>query len=136
MRKPSLFSILLSILFFISCTETFVIPEPVYPEGTIIGAEGPEPMRNWEVITIDSRFDMGDYYDTGGEYYICMENDALLLTRYTQVYLNPSEENYGLQGWRLFEEFRVSERFLYIEDPARAYLGWDYVIFIYLDYEP
>ena len=109
-------------------------PKPVYPEGMIIGPDGPEPMRGWEVVSKRGKFDNGDYFDTGGQWYISLEFDALLETEYTQVYINPDADSLGNAGWTLHKNFRVSHRFLYIDDPMKNYLYWDYVLFIYLDY--
>ena len=118
------------------CEEYEMPPFAVYPSGAIIGPDGPEPMRGWDSVTKHGRLEYGNYYNTGGTWYASVEIDILIYTEYTQLYLNRDAAELGNQGWFLTRNFSVSDRFLYIPDPERAYFAWDYVVFIYLDYVP
>jgi len=122
-------------LFLTGCSDPGYVPTPVYPDGALIGPNGPMPIGAWEVVKKEGVIDGGDYYNTGGSWYISLDDSAFLKAQATQVYLNKDLEHPNLFGWFLFKEFRVSDRFLYIEDPARAYNGFGYVVFVYTKYK-
>ncbi len=137
MKNLSVYMLLVSFTCFfslVSCEEPEMPPAPVYPNGAIIGANGPEAMRGWDSVTIPGRFCFGDYYNTGGAWYASLEIDTLLYTEYTQLYLNRNVPELGNAGWYLEGNFSVSDRFLYLPDPERVYFAWDYVVIIYLEY--
>jgi len=126
--------ILLVVFSLFGCGDPGTVPVPVYPDGPLMGASGPEPMGGWTVATKEGIIDGGDYFNTGGSFYISIEDSAFVKSQATQVYLNRDPEHPDRYGWYLYEDFRVSDRFIYIEDPSRAYKGFGYVFFIYLKY--
>lgn len=118
----------------IGCGEPDRVPVPVYPDGSLIGPDGPDPMAGWQVKKHEGIIDRGDYYNTDGDWYILIEDSAFMAAQATQLYLKRSPDEPYLYRWFLYEAFRVSYRYIYIEDPMRAYGGFGYVIFIYTDY--
>jgi hypothetical protein len=118
----------------IGCTDPGRVPTPVYPDGPILGPNGPKPMSGWDVVEKSGIIDGGDYHNTGGEWYIVKEDSAFVRCQASQVYLKRDPLNSGRYEWFLYEQYRVSDRFIYIEDPMRAYNGFGFVIFIYTDY--
>ncbi len=123
---------LLLLLCLISCKEERVPDRPMLPDSAIIGPNGPEAWSGWDVKDRRGAFDRADYYNTGGDWYISIEDSAFLTGQAVQVYLNRDPTLPNTYSWGLLPGFRINERFLHIEDPMKAYAGWSYVIFIYL----
>ncbi len=122
------------LILVIGCSDPGSVPVPVYPNGAIYGPDGPKPMSGWQVTTREGILDRGDYYNTDGDWYIVLEDSAFLAAQATQVYLKRSPEEPERYNWFLYEAFRVSHRYIYLEDPMKGYAGFGYIIFIYTDY--
>lgn len=121
-------------LALLGCRDPGRVPVPDYPDGAIIGPNGPEPKAGWEVKRREGILDQGDYHNTDGGWYILLEDSAFLKAQATQVYLKRSPEEPNRFNWFLYNAFRVSNRYIYIEDPMKGYAGFGYVIFIYTKY--
>ena len=111
---------------------------PKYPvhavpdtDSSNIGPNGPEPLSGWNVKRIEHAIGSYNYHNTGGTWYITLEDSSFLDAVAIQLYWNPNPDDPS-KMWSLFKGYRVSDRFIYIEDPARTYWGWSYVIFVYL----
>jgi len=126
--------ILAAVISLVSCSDPGTVPVPVYPNGSLIGPNGPEAMGGWKVVTRRGVIDSGDYFSTGGPFYISIEDSAFIKMQVTQVYMNRDPVEPDRYGWFLFDTFHVSDRFISIDDPLRAYNSFGYVIFIYQDY--
>ncbi len=63
-----------------------------------------------------------------------IESDAIKQDRFTQVYIHADPNRQDNRVWVMLRGIRLSERFLYIEDPTKSYFGWTYCIFIYSKY--
>ena len=118
-----------------SCDPMQPPPPSVYPEGPIIGENGPEAMRGWDVDTLYGSFGLGFYHNTGGDWYITIENKALLNAEFTQLFIIREKNDTDTQNWVFLEGYRISGKFLYLDDPLKAYATWDYILFIYVDYK-
>ncbi|MBM3329779.1 MAG: hypothetical protein FJY67_09970 [Calditrichaeota bacterium] len=123
---------LLIALALASCTSP-TLPDRSTPDADSIriGPNGPLPLGGWKVIERNGIFDSEEYRNTVGWPYICIEDNLFLDAFAIQVYLNTAPNDPAKSNWSLFKKFRISERFLYIDDHLKSYWGWAYVIFIY-----
>jgi len=116
----------------VCCERYTVLESPEVPDSCLIGKDGPRPFPGWTVVERRGHFDGSNYYDTGGWWYIMLEDSAFNGAVTTQVYVNPDADS-PVDKWQLFKAFRVSCRFLYIDDHLRRLWGWTYVVFIYMN---
>lgn len=139
MKTLNLFAF--SLVFLLGCSANTGIPGtpgmPVQPktatdeDSTLIGENGPIPLAGYDVVTYENFFDSGDYRNTVGTYYIMLELGPLRKSLFTQLYLN-KDKDVKENIWLRYKSYRVSDRFLYIDDIGRNLWGWDYVLFVYL----
>jgi hypothetical protein len=118
----------------IQCEKFQLPPEPVYPDDPLIGPNGPEPATGWEAIQLSGKIDASNYYDTGGDWYIMIEYKGFKQENFTQVYLHADPNRQDNHVWILMDGIRLSDGFLYLDDPSKAYFGWTFCIFIYSRY--
>jgi len=128
------------LLFLFGCSANTGLPGtpgmPVQPKNTVdedstlIGENGPIAMAGYDVVAYENFFDSGDYRNTVGTFYIMLELGSLRKSLFTQLYLN-KDKDLPENKWLRYKSYRVSDRFLYIDDIGRNLWGWDYVLFVY-----
>ena len=125
---------LVASLWLLGCRQERVPYRPTGAElvdSSLIGSTGPVPYSGWQVREHHGVFDQGDYHNTGGTWYLVIADSAFVWCSGAQLYLKRSPEDPNPYSWYLYKQFRVSDRFIYIEDPMKGYGGFEYLIFIY-----
>jgi len=107
---------------------------PVYPEGPRVDENGhPIPAQGWGVISFWGVLSNANYYNTGGPWYIIIDNNQISEEKFTQVYVNKDPADSG-NCWIYIWNFRISSHYIYIDDPTKAFLGWTYYVIVYDKY--
>jgi len=128
-RNPGLCFIVI-LLALIGCDKA-PFERPDYPSGPSVDENGnPIPARGWNVISFWGKIGTEHYFNTGGDWYIMIEHKEITEDKFTQVYINRNPEQ-PENIWIYIEEFKLSDEYIYIDDPIKAYGGWTYYVMIY-----
>ena len=126
---------LLLCVILVGCSSVELPPAPVYPEGPIVDENGhPMPAQGWGVISFWGVLSNANYYNTGGPWYIIIENNQIAEDKFTQVFLNQNPAQPDKYAWFYVRNFEISDKYIYIEDPIKAFFGWTYYVIVYEKY--
>jgi len=140
--KKVFFSILL-LSFFLSCTgeqgpagpqgqagsDGTTGPQgPTGPEGPQ-GPIGPEGPPGATIIYLTGSVSLGDYEEYDGILWIAIRDVAIRDSAVTQVFI--SEEQTAIAWWAV--DYQFCNGVVYIYDPTKAYIGYDFLIMIIVD---